>query len=217
MSFGPTKETKNAMGNLSTVSAAGMENSAADRARGGSLLNLGGGNVASGTNFFNTLLGGNQANTTALLQPSIDQIRAGNTHALQALSTLMPRGGGRSGTLFDMAYAPQGQIQSLFNSGRLAGAQALPSIGAQQQSLGANLFNIGNQGLGLAANASGNLADISQRQQQMGANFWSGLGGGLFNLATLPLGGGTLGGAALGGIGNLFKKPPVPGLPGGQY
>lgn len=198
MSFGPTAETKKATSNLENVATQGIANSGADRAAGNGMLNLGGGNVTSGTNFFNTLLNGNAANTTATLQPSIDQIRSGVSQAMTANNTLAPRGGGRSATNYGLSFAPQSQIQNLFNSSRTAAATALPQIGLQQQQLGSGLLQTGNQGLNTAAGSSANLGDLGQRQQQITSNMWSGLGNGIFKLATTPFGGGSAANGLLG-------------------
>lgn len=191
MSFGPTQQTKQAMNTLGTVGTQAQTNSANELQAGGNLLTQGGGPVQTGVNFFNTLANGNRANTTALLQPNINQIRANNQGTLQALNTLMPRGGGRSGTLFGASYAPTSQITDLFSGARTGAAAQLPQLGLAQQGLGANLTSIGNQPLSTAASSAGTLGQLSQAQQQMGLNFWSGLGSGILGLATTPFGGGT--------------------------
>lgn len=188
MSFGPTAGTKSAMSGMTDVSKTAQTNSTADRAQGGNLLNLGGDNVTSGTNFFNTLLNGNAANTTATLQPSIDQIRNGVGTAMTAVNTLAPRGGGRTAMNYGLSFAPQAQIQNLFNQTRTQAATALPQIGLQQQQMGGNLLGIGNQALNTAGTGYANLTDANQKQQQITNNAWSGLGQGIFGLATVPFG-----------------------------
>ncbi len=230
MSFGPSNTTKTAENNLGGVSSAAMNNlfpqvTAAGTSalgQGQDLIKAGQGQVAQGAataqpgiNFFNTLMGGNQANTTAALQPNIDAIRQGTSGTLNAASTLMPRGGGRSGTLFNQSFAPQAQIQNLFNQGRTTAATTLPQIGLQQQQLGlgqqqvglgqqgvgTNLFNIGNSSLNTAGNVNTNLAEIGQKQQQMNNALVSGLTGGLFKIATTPFGGGSSTNGLLGLLG----------------
>ena len=145
---GQSNSQSNAQNQLQYGANQSIANSNNQTGLGNQLMQTGAGNVQSGANYFNTLLNGNQANTSALLQPSINQIGANNANTVSALSTLMPRGGGRSGTLFGASYAPAGQIQNLFNSARTSAAQTLPQIGLQQQGLGANLFGLGNQALG---------------------------------------------------------------------
>lgn len=102
-------------------------------------------NIQSGANFFQTLLGGNKANTAAALQPDINRIKEATQGALQGASTLMPRGGGRYATLFDQPFQTQKQIGNLFSGMRTAAGQALPQIGGQQAQIGqtaaSNLFN----------------------------------------------------------------------------
>jgi len=178
------------------------------------IISQGAGNIESGANFLNTILNGNQTNTTALLQPSIDQIRAGTQQNLQQASTLMPRGGGRTGSLFNLSTQPEQQIQNLFNTSRTAAATALPQIGLGQlgagtgvANAGTNLFNTGVSSLNAATGANTSLGNQALEEQKIKNSLWGSIGGGLFNLATLPLGGGS------GLLGSLLGK--IPGLGGG--
>lgn len=207
MSFGASNTTKTANNNLSGTSNLALNTQFPQvTAAGGNLLNLGNQNTAAGTNFFNTLLNGNQANTAALLQPNIDQIRQGTNANLNAISTLMPRGGGRSGALFGQSFAPQSQIQNLFNPMRGQAAAALPQIGAGQTTAGSNLFGIGNQALNAATGANVPLMQSGLQQQQMSNQLASGLFNGLFGLATTPFGGGS----AMNGLLGLIGPQPKP-------
>jgi hypothetical protein len=200
MAFGPSNTTKTAENNLGGISNTALNSQLPMfNAAGTSLFNPGTANVTSGTNFFNTLLNGNRANTAAVLQPSIDQIRGNQAAAMSAINTLMPRGGGRSSTLFQQSFAPQGQIQNLFNAARTNAASTLPSIGLQQIGAGTNLFGLGNQALGAATGANVPLAQIGQQQQQISNNLFSGIGSTLAGLALAPVTGGT----SL--LGSLFK------------
>jgi len=189
MSFGATSQTKQAMGNLGTASGNALNLFPTISGTAQQLTAPGLANITSGTNFLNTILGGNAANTAALLAPDINRIRQANMQNLTAINTLMPRSGGRFGALFGQSLAPTGQIQDLFNNARIAAATGLPQLGLSQIGAGTNLFNVGNQALGTAGTTAANLADISQRQQQMGLNFWGNLGSGLLGLATVPFGG----------------------------
>lgn len=216
MSFGPSGTTQSGINTIGAATPKLLDinqqlgqNAGTANAYGQGLLNLGTSNTNAGANFFKTILGGDQAATSSLLQPNIDQIRGGQQQALQAASTLMPRGGGRSGALFNLPLQANSQIQSLFNGARSGAASALPQIGAGQTSVGSGLFGLGNQALGMGAGAlgtvgqlGGNLAQIGQTQQQLDQARASALGSGLFGLATLPLGG--FGGTALGALGGLF-------------
>lgn len=207
MSFGPTNSGKAANNTLGGVSqgAFGTNNQVTPQA--GNLLNLsqqtmgqGGQNVDAGANYLNTLFQGNQANTSAALQPGIDQIRGANTNTLNSINTLTPRGGGRSGALFGQSFAPTAQIGNLFNQARTSAATALPQlglaqqgIGLQQGGLGNNLFGTGNQSLGIAGNAGAQQGQLALQQQKMSNDLVSGLVGSLFGLATTPFGGTLLG------------------------
>jgi len=199
VSFGPTNTAKTASNNLAGVANTATDASSAEMGTANKLVNAGQPNISSGTNFFNTLLNGNQADTTALLQPNINQIKAANQNALQSSSTLLPRGGGRAGSLFSSTYAPSAQIQSLFNTTRSNAAQPLIAAGLQQQGLGTNLFSTANQPLNTAVGANNDQLQNQIDQQRLTNQLWSGLGSGLFNLATLPLTG-------PGGGANLFGK-----------
>ncbi len=183
MSFGPSSQTQSGFNTL-------QQNNAATSAAAPPLVNAGASNLSAGANFFKTLLGGNQAETAAMLQPDINRINAGNQQTLQAVSTLTPRGGGRSATLFQLPFAGQQQIQSLFNGARAGAAQALPQIGAQQGSLGSNLFGLANQG-------ATNLSELGQRQQQITQSARAALLKGILGAVSGIAGG--------GGFTNLFK------------
>jgi hypothetical protein len=205
LSFGTNNTTKTAENNLGGVSNAALNTQFPQvTAAGTNLLNLGGQgvntggqNVTAGTNFLNTVLGGNAANTAALLQPNIDQIRGSASNNLTAINTLTPRGGGRSSALFGQSFAPQQQINNLFNPMRTQAATALPQIGLQQQGvglqqqgLGTNLFGLGNQALSAATGANTSSGQMGLQQQQINNQLMSGLGAGLFGLLTTPFGGG---------------------------
>lgn len=203
MSFGASKQTSQAQSNLASIDPLARANSAAQLAAGQKQMSSGAPNISTGTDWLQMILHGNAAETGALLQPQVEQIRRTSQNNIQAASTLTPRGGGRSGTLFGQTFSPAAQIQNLFNSTRAGAATALPQIGLAQQGLGANLFSIGNAPLNTAVQSNTSSAEIAQRQQQMTNSFWGSLGAGLFGLAALPLGGGT-GGATL--LGKAFGK-----------
>lgn len=198
MSFGPSQAVKNANNTQSGITNQAIANSGTANAEGTSALNTGAGNVNSGTNFFNTLLNGNSANTASLLAPAINQNRATNQNQIQSLSTLMPRGGGRSGTLFNAAYQPSVSTQDAFNSMRGTAATTLPQIGLAQQGIGTNLFNIGNSALNTGAQSNVASAQQLNANQNRSDNLVSGLAGSLFGLATTPFGGGSSANGLLG-------------------
>jgi len=160
-SFGPNDQTKQAFGQLGS-------NTGLEAGYGNNLVNLGTQNTNSAGNFFRTLLNGNQANTTAMLQPDINRIQGANQEALQAATTLMPRGGGRSSTLFSLPFQTNQGIQSLYNQARTGGANALGQLGLGQANAGTSLFNSSNQ----AADA---LGQLGQNQQKIGSGLWGGL------------------------------------------
>jgi hypothetical protein len=240
MSFGANNTSKTAENNLGGISQQSTGLSSALQGTGQNLIGQGTGiissalpNLQSGANYFNTLLNGNQANTSALLQPSINQIRGGNQNALQAISSLAPRGGGRSGTLFNTAYAPSQQIQSLFNTGRTQAATALPQIGASEAAIGqglagtgAGLFANAAAPLGVASGANSTLGQFGFTQQQLSNQMDAAIASGILGLATMPFGGGSSAGGLLGllggggsvggGGGGLLGAGTTPGsYPGG--
>lgn len=183
MSFGPSSQTQSGFNTL-------QQNNAATSAAAPPLVNAAGSNLGAGANFFKTLLGGNQAETAAMLQPDINRINQGNQQTLQAVSTLTPRGGGRSASLFALPFQGQQQIQSLFNGARAGAAQALPQIGSAQGALGSNLFDISNKG-------AGTLGELGQRQQQITQSARAALLKGILGAVS--------GIAHGGGLANLFK------------
>jgi len=200
MSFGPSQSVKNNQNELLGLTQQANDNEKSLNASGGTNLATGSSNISSGTNFWNTLLNGNQANTTALLAPTIASDRAQNQQQIQALSTLTPRGGGRSGTLFQAGYQPAADIQNLFNGARTTAAQTLPQIGLAQQGIGTNLFGLGNQALNTATNATGTNLNSALQVQQMSNQLAGGIGSLIGGLALAPVsGGGSLFGNLIGG------------------
>jgi hypothetical protein len=177
MSLGPSNTVKTSENNLGGISQQATNQAfPLDIGTGQQLLSQGGQNINSGTNFLNTILNGNQANTTALLQPNISSAAQGNQNSVQALTNLDPRGGGRSGSLFGASYAPTGAITNLFNGARGTAATTLPQIGLAQEGLGTNLFNTGNNALSTATGASTQLGNLGFQQQQYNTNLLAGLG-----------------------------------------
>ncbi len=201
MSFGPSQAEKDATKQQQQVTDTAVANSAQQNQAGTNMLALGTGNTNAGTNWFQTLLNGNTANTMATLAPSIQQIRDQNQQQIQALSTLQPRGGGRSATLFSAGYAPVATIQNLFNGVRSSAAQPLISTGLSESGLGSNLYGIGNSALNTGMTGTQNLFSNALDQRKTSNALWSGLGAGLFGLATTPFGGGTAKNGLLGLIG----------------
>ena len=187
MSFGTPSATKTAENNLGGSSNLALNNLfPAAMTAGGNQLASGAQNVTSGTNFLNTILGGNLANTTAALQPDISRITQGTTNNMGAINTLTPRGGGRSAALFGQSFAPQAQISNLFNTARTGAATALPQIGLQQQGLGTNLLGIGGQALGSANQANAAAGNLGLGASQQSLTSAAGLGSGLMALLTAP-------------------------------
>lgn len=200
MSFGPSQSVKNDQNSLGGITQTAEANSSNLNNLGSTALSTGTGNVTSGTNFWNTLLNGNQANTTALLAPNIQANRDQTQNNLQSVSTLMPRGGGRSGTLFGTAMAPTTSLQNLFNTGRTTAAQTLPQIGLAQQGIGTNLFGAGNNALNTATGATSTNLQGALQAQQMSNQLAGGIGSLIGGLALAPVtGGGSL-------FGNLINK-----------
>lgn len=198
-SFGASNTTKAGQNNLGGTSDLALNTQFPQVSMAGkNLLNMGAPNVQAGTNFFSSVLNGNQANTGAALQPGIDQIRRNVQNSLSSINTLTPRSGGRFSSLFDLSFLPQQQMQNLFNTARTDAATTLPQIGLQQQGLGTNLFSIGNQALNAATGANAPLVQSGQNQQKITSDLWGQLGRGLFGLATTPFGGGTASNGLLG-------------------
>jgi len=182
-SFGPSDATQSGFNTL-------QANNAATGAAAPPLVNAGTSNLGAGANFFRTLMGGSAADTAALLQPDVNRVNNANQQTLQAVSTLTPRGGGRSSTLFQLPFQGNQQIQGLFNGLRGQAASTLSQIGATQGGLGANLFGISNQG-------AGTLGELGERQQQITQSARAALLKGILGAVAGVAGG--------GGLGNLFK------------
>jgi len=205
MSFGGGTDYNRGINNLGGSSNLAL-NSLFPAAFGGGQrqLQAGTANTQAGGNFFNTLLNGNRANTTAMLAPDIQRIQGAQQGALQGASTLMPRGGGRSGTLFNLPFQGNQAIQSLYGGARSGAGSTLANLGLGQGGLGANLFGQATGGLNSANNANQAMSDLALKQQQMSDAKAAGIANAVFGLATMPFGGGAMAGTALGGLGKLF-------------
>lgn len=147
--------------------------------------------LAAPTNYFQNLLSGNKAQTTAALAPDINRINDQNTGTLQSTSTLTPRGGGRSSTLFNLPFAGTTQTAGLYNGARAGAAQGLTGIageqgqvGTQTGTLGANLLNTGANYLNAGTTAASDLGGQAGQQRQQSANAFSSLGQGVYGLLT---------------------------------
>lgn len=132
-------------------------------------------NLQTGANFFNTIMSGNRAATTALLQPDINRIREAQQGTLQGASTLMPRGGGRFATLFSTPFATNRAVTDLFSGLRSGAAGQLGNIGGMQT--------------GLGTQAASNLFNQSLQQREMGNQMIGSILGAGLGLATTPFGG----------------------------
>jgi len=191
MSFGPSQAQKNANNTQNGITQTSLANSGTELGQGTSALNTGAGNVNSGTNFFNTVLGGNSANTSALLAPTINQNRQTNQQTLQALSTL-----------FNAAFAPSANTQNYFNSARTTAATTLPQIGLAQEGIGSGLINSGNSALNTGATSNSSLNQTLTQQQQMQNQLAGLFGSGLFGIGAAPIPG-LQGGSILGSLAGL--------------
>lgn len=165
MAFGRSTQAQQAEGANMSIAGTATQNSKTAQDSGVGALSTGTQQVQSGANFFNTVANGNRENSTAMLAPDINRLRDSNTQALQAASTLMPRGGGRTASLFGRPLATNDAVNSLYTGVRSGASSQLAQIGQGQQSLGANLFGIANSGLNTAGNInSSNLNYERQRQ-----------------------------------------------------
>lgn len=184
MSFGGGTDYNRGINNLGGSSNLAL-NSLFPAAFGGGnrQLQAGTNNTTAGGNFFNTLLNGNRANTTAMLAPDINRIQGAQQGALQGASTLMPRGGGRSGTLFNLPFMGNQQIQSLFGGARGGAGSTLANLGLGQGGLGANLFQTGVGGLNSANQANQAMIEAALGMKKRSDSLASGIGSGLMSAA----------------------------------
>lgn len=206
MSFGASNQEKQFSNNLGGTSNLALGQMFPTAMRGGSqFMQEGMGNTQQAANFFRNLLSGNQNQTTQMLMPDINRIRGMQQGSLQAASTLMPRGGGRSSTLFGLPFQSNAAIQNLFSGARTNAGNILGQMGLTQSGQGINLFGVGNQALGTANQANTAGLDWAQKKAAADAAKLGGIGSSLFGLATMPLTGPMgLGNTAIGKLGGLF-------------
>jgi len=188
MGFGKSKQEKSALSTMGDISSQFQGLGTQQAATGQSLIGAGTRNVDLGTNFFNTLLTGNAANTAALLSPQVNQMRDLLSTNLTQASTLMPRGGGRTASLFDIATRPTGAITDMYNQARMMAPQFLTNTGLSQIGSGANVFGTGTSALGSALTGQGNIFQNEFQARQAKLKSFMDLGQGIFNLASTPMG-----------------------------
>lgn len=141
-------------------------------------------------NWFQSLLSGNQANTTAVLAPDINRIKDQNQQTLTAASTLAPRGGGRGSMLFDLPFKTTSETGGLYNGARPAAAANLAnlageygSIGVGAGGLGKGLLDTGVSALNAGTNAASWLDSLAGQQKQFQYGTGKDLGAGLYGIA----------------------------------
>lgn len=193
---GPTNEQKQVYNLLNYNAQKGSRDAEAVQGMGSDWLNRGMGyfnrfnnTLAGPQNYFQSLLSGSPQATTAALAPDIARIRGGTQEALQAGSTLAPRGAGRSGTLFNLPFQAQAQTSGLFNSLRPQAAQALTGIAGMQgqvgqgvAGLGANLYGLAPQFLNIGNNAARYMGDMGGDFYKQQYEAGKGAGGGITDL-----------------------------------
>lgn len=189
MAFGPSKKEKEATQKLEAIGSTATGNSAEVMEQGRNLFNIGGSTTGQGLDFFRTLLSGNRANTSAMLQPNIQQGNQMLQEQLRQLTTLMPRGGGRTAALFGAPIQATGNVMDLFSGVRSGAANQMIDTGLQQSNLAAGLYGVSNSALNTGAGVSNNLFQNAFDQRRASNALWNDLGQGLFGLATTPFGG----------------------------
>lgn len=182
-------------------------------------LNSGLNNLTPVANWFQTIMNGNKQATLNQMQPQIAQTEGGLNTALQTGSTLAPRGGGRSSTLFDLPFEAQKDIASQYAAARAGAPAGLQSAATAQGALGASAAGAGAQFGQIGNQANNNLLNygLSQQQQsytqaQQNGGLWGKLLGPVLS-AAIPGIGGLISGA-IGGIGKAAANSSSGGFDG---
>ena len=151
--------------------------------------------------YFQSILGGDRANTTQTLAPQIAQIQQALQQALTTGSTLNARGGGRASTLASLPSTATTQINNLYDTARPAAATSLADIGSRIGSLGSSTLGTAPSFLSgsNSATGSGMANDLLRNQQsfQQSSQLGNSIGG------------------ILKGVnwGNIFKRTPSAAAP----
>ena len=192
----PTGAEKQASNLMNAFAQQGAESSQEARNLGMSYLNRFSSTLGAPTNYFQSLLSGDRAATTAALAPDISRITGTTQQALQSASTLAPRGGGRSSLLFNLPQQASAQVSGLFNTIRPEAAKGLMDIAGMQGQVGTNIFGTAPSFMaaGLQGAESLNAAEAARRQREAGAG--AGVAGFLQNLPW----------------GSVFNRTPSPNI-----
>ncbi len=172
-------------------------------------LNAGLNNLTPVANWFQTIMNGNKQAVLNQMQPQIAQTEGGLNTALNTASTLNPRGGGRSATLFNAPFDAQKQIAGSYDAARAAAPAGLQSAATAQGALGSSAAGAGAQFGNVGTQANNSLLNYGlNRQQQNYTQAQS--NGGLFGKLISPLlsmipGVGPALSAGVGLLGGLLK------------
>lgn len=161
-----TNNANNAISGLGTTAATGNNLMSSYGNTGTQGLNAGLNNLAPVANWFQTIMNGNKQATLNQMQPQIQQTQGGLNTALQTSSTLAPRGGGRSSTLFDLPFAAQQSIANQYSAARAGAPAGLQSAATAQGALGASAGGIGSSYGQVATGANNNLLNYGLGQGQ---------------------------------------------------
>lgn len=182
-------------------------------------LNSGLNNLNPVANWFQTIINGNKQATLNQMQPQIQQTEGGLNTALQTNTSLAPRGGGRSGTLFDLPFEAQKQIAGSYDAARAGAPAGLQSAATAQGALGSSAAGAGAQFGQVGTGANNNLLNYGLNQQQQSYT-QAQQNGGLFGKLIGPLlsaalpGVGGLISSGIGAIGKSFANNSSGGVPG---
>lgn len=138
-------------------------------ARGKSDLGTGEKMLQAPANFWQTLLSGDRTAMTSTLAPEISTVSSQYQAARKAASEFSPRGGGRTSDLSESRFKEGGDIQKLFEQGRVTAADKVTDISKIYSALGLSET-------GTAAGAAGTQGQVAtaargqsmQQAQQQG-------------------------------------------------
>lgn len=129
--------------------------------RAKSLLGLSEESYGPVSRYYGDILSGNRGKVFASMQPDIARINEGYDANLNAVSNLLPRGGGRSAFFTEAPYRRTSDITSLLQTARPKAAEGLLNLGQTTGGQASNLFGNISGLLGGSQQGTGNLLNYN--------------------------------------------------------
>lgn len=200
---GTPKADQSVLDAQNTQMKSGMALSGGLQKSGSNLIDLAGRSFNPVVDYYSRILNGGKSGLMSTLAPQAGTIGEGYGTALNTISSLTPRGGGRSSLLATLPFQQQKDVTTLFQNERAGAPQALATAGGQASNAGNNLISNSIQAMYGSTSAGRTILDYNAQKRDSDRAAGGKIGKTIFDfLQNLKLGGGGSKGTgtATGGI-----------------